>query len=75
MRISTLIIAVALTLSSCVDTASRVAAIDSAAVASTCDLLPAITYDGKLDTQPTKDQIRQYNAKRNSYCSAQGDTK
>lgn len=43
-----------------------------------CDTLSVITYDGKLDTQPTKEQIRTYNAKRAAFCngtSTQKETK
>jgi hypothetical protein len=34
-----------------------------------CDLYPPITYDGKLDTTITKDQIKVFNQKRNAFCA------
>lgn len=62
-------IAIASLLSACSITAGERAALSEAKiVAGVCDVLSPITYDGKLDTQPTKDQIKRYNAARGAFC-------
>lgn len=76
MKTVILIIALA-TLTSClsVNPGSRGKAIADRYAAGVCDVLSPITYDGKLDTQPTKDQIKRYNAARNAFCATKGDVK
>jgi hypothetical protein len=61
---------VAVSLSACSPTVNgRVADFDKRIVGQLCrDVMPHISYDGKLDTQPTKDQIKQYNAGRDAFC-------
>ena len=60
----------ALALTGCTTvTASRL----SASANVVCDVWSPITYDGKLDTEPTKDQIKRNNVKRNAFCK--GDQK
>lgn len=72
----TIAIVALLALASCTtagaDRGKLQAGIQAAAV---CGIWSPLSYDGKLDTQLTKDQIRKANAKRNAFCAAQKETK
>lgn len=63
-----IIVAVALTSCQSVNPTAKGGKIVAAQAAAVCDVLSPITYDGKLDTQPTKDQIKRYNAARAAFC-------
>lgn len=72
MKRLTLII-VAIALASCTTTSLDKANTADLAMASTaCQTFSTISYDGKLDTQATKDQIKTYNAKRKAFCAGTG---
>lgn len=81
MRALTLTIALssALLLSACnltfLSPDQRAALQDAKQSGALCDVLSPITYDGKFDTQPTKAQIKKYNAQRDAFCKTQGDKK
>ena len=47
----------------------RATAFDKASAQKVCDTFAIITYDSKLDTQLTKEQIKTFNAKRKAYCA------
>lgn len=70
MKTSILIIALASLLTACNTTgAAKAKVADLALSKQVCGIWSPLTYDGKLDTQPTKDQIKQNNAKRNAFCN------
>lgn len=79
MKTRTLIIAAtAVALASCVtvQTAQQQADVASGRiVAQVCKTFPGISYDGVLDTKLTKEQIKQYNARRSAICKATEITK
>lgn len=72
------IAAVSLIVLSLVGCVTDVNKLDISLATKVCDTLSPISYDGKLDTQLTKDQVRSYNAKRAAFCKGtqtQGATK
>ena len=67
-----LVSCIGLALTSCIsigEAERRAAAYDAAAAKKVCDTFAPITYDGKVDTSLTKEQIKQYNAKRKAFCA------
>lgn len=66
-----LILIIAITLSACSLTTQNAARYDAEMAAKICDTFPHISYSGKLDSQPTKEQIRTYNAKIKAFCANQ----
>lgn len=68
--ILTIALASALALSGCtLTTGQKVERLNASVVKKWCDTFAPITYDGKLDTPLTKEQIREYNAKRGAFCA------
>lgn len=65
----TIALASLVALASCSATVGQKATIAELQItAKVCDTFAPITYDGKLDTPPTKAQIKKYNAKRAVFC-------
>lgn len=67
-------LAIGLALSGCQSDAKVKATVSDLKLSSqVCDIWSPITYDGKLDTAPTKGQIKVNNAKHDAFCK--GDKK
>lgn len=57
-------IIVTMLLSSCVTTGP----VEGPVVEGICGLFANITYDGEKDTKQTKEQVKQFNARRDKLC-------
>lgn len=69
MKQLTLIIVLASILTACTTTATSKAKVADLSISKqVCGIWSPLTYDGKLDTQQTKDQIKHNNAKRDAFC-------
>jgi hypothetical protein len=66
--ILTTVLASGLILGGCVTASQKAAALDLRTAKQICDTFTQLSYDGKLDTQLTKDEIKVFNQKRNAFC-------
>lgn len=80
MKLLIPIIVTTLALSGCQLTSAqrtqlKAAEADRLIAARVCGVMPPISYDGRLDTPATKEQIRKYNAARKAFCEVRSTNK